>query len=239
MKRSDSRGSLKIEADYSRHQPDEGSLAVRLANGQRQKLYDAFAAVSGLRVADKVLDVGVTASDRYEMNNHLALLYPYKGQLTAAGVEAESYLSRRYPGLAYVQISPGRLPFADGSFDWVHANAVIEHVGSRQQQAGFLAELWRVSRRGVFVTTPDRWAPVEFHTVLPFLHWLPAPLFRACLRALGKGFFAEEAHLNLLDRAQLRRLGAAAGLQNLQVHGVRLFGWTSNLWLSAQRPTVE
>jgi hypothetical protein len=26
----------------------------------------------------------------------------------------------------------------------------------------------------VFVTTPNRWFPLEVHTLLPFVHWLPA-----------------------------------------------------------------
>jgi hypothetical protein len=25
----------------------------------------------------------------------------------------------------------------------------------------------------VFVTTPNRWFPLEVHTLLPFVHWLP------------------------------------------------------------------
>jgi hypothetical protein len=33
-------------------------------------------------------------------------------------------------------------------------------------------ELCRVARR-VFVTTPNRHFPLEVHTLLPFVHWLP------------------------------------------------------------------
>jgi hypothetical protein len=112
---------------------------------------------------------------------------------------------------------------------------VIEHVGSRAQQRDFLAELWRVSRKGIFVTTPNRWFPVEFHTVLPLLHWLPAPWFRALLKLLGRSFYAEEKNLNALGAADLRALAAQAGLQDVSVQGVRLFGWTSNLWLLARK----
>ena len=34
-------------------------------------------------------------------------------------------------------------------------------------------ELCRVSKR-VFVTTPNRMFPLEVHTLLPFVHWLPS-----------------------------------------------------------------
>jgi hypothetical protein len=66
------------------------------------------------------------------------------------------------------------LPFADGEFDLGFSNAVVEHVaGGREGQRSFVHELCRVSRR-VFVTTPNRWFPLEVHTLLPFVHWLPA-----------------------------------------------------------------
>lgn len=229
----------KVEPDYSQYQPGDDSFAAGLGARQRRRLFEVYARFSGLKPEHSVLDVGVTGDASYASNNYFEELYPHKAKVTAAGMDPQSYLTQRYPGLSYVQIAPGPLPFADGAFDYAHASAVIEHVGSRAQQQAFLAELWRVSRRGVLVTTPNRWAPVEFHTVLPFLHWLPAPWFRACLRVLGKGFYAEEANLHLLTKSDLRRLGAAAGMQNIQVQGVRLFGWTSNLWLSAQRPTTE
>jgi hypothetical protein len=66
------------------------------------------------------------------------------------------------------------LPFADGEFDFGFSNAVVEHVaGGRDGQRRFVHELCRVSRR-VFVTTPNRWFPLEVHTLLPLVHWLPA-----------------------------------------------------------------
>ena len=70
----------------------------------------------------------------------------------------------------YVQANGLSLPFADDSFDLVYANAVIEHVGSLEDQQRFIQELDRVGRSWV-VTTPNRWFPVEahYHTVLS--HW--------------------------------------------------------------------
>ena len=226
---------MQVEPEYFRYLPKDGSFATRLGTAQRLRLYQLFMDKAQPSEQDSLLDVGVTASDDYAMNNYLELLYPYKAQITASGVEPTNYLTERYPGLRYVPLTPGRLPFEDASFDFVHASAVIEHVGSRQQQQDFLAELWRVSRKGVFVTTPNRWAPVEYHTVTLLLHWLPARWFRACLRRMGRDFFADEANLNLLGRSDLQRLALQAGLQGIETKGIRLFGWPSNLWLSAKR----
>jgi hypothetical protein len=66
------------------------------------------------------------------------------------------------------------LPFSDGEFDLGFSNAVVEHIdGGRSGQQRFVHELCRVST-SVFVTTPNRWFPLEVHTLLPFVHWLPA-----------------------------------------------------------------
>jgi hypothetical protein len=77
------------------------------------------------------------------------------------------------------------LPFADGEFDVGFSNAVIEHVaGGRPGQRRFAHELCRVARR-VFVTTPNRFFPLEVHTLVPFAHWLPPRPRKRVLRARG------------------------------------------------------
>jgi hypothetical protein len=71
-----------------------------------------------------------------------------------------------------------RLPFADGAFDLVFSNSVIEHVGSEDNQRQFAQEIRRVGRR-YWVQTPNRGFPVEQHLLTPFLHWLPMSLRRS------------------------------------------------------------
>jgi hypothetical protein len=51
----------------------------------------------------------------------------------------------------------------------------------------------------VLFTTPNKRFPVELHTFLPLLHWLPDGAYRAALRALGHSYFADIDNLNLLD----------------------------------------
>jgi hypothetical protein len=38
----------------------------------------------------------------------------------------------------------------------------------------------------VFITTPNRRFPVEVHTMLPIVHWLPDAIAHPVYRALGK-----------------------------------------------------
>lgn len=73
-----------------------------------------------------------------------------------------------------------RLPEADGSFDVVVSNSVIEHV-PLAMRAGFVSELRRVGRR-FLVQAPAFEFPVEPHFIFPMLHWLPRWLGRPLVR---------------------------------------------------------
>jgi ubiquinone/menaquinone biosynthesis C-methylase UbiE len=205
---------------------------------QRRKMFGAFLQAFNPSDADSVLDVGVTGDQDHHHTNYFEALYPHKSRVTATGLEDASFLERLYPGMRFVQADGLDLPFPDRSYDYVHSSAVIEHVGSSERQATFLRELWRVARGGIFVTTPNRWFPVEFHTILPVIHYLPPKAFRACLRALGNEFFADEANLNLMSRASLWRAAQAAGLESFEIQTVPLAGWPSNLLLIARRPRL-
>lgn len=122
-----------------------------------------------------------------------------------------------------------------GTFDLVIASATVEHVGNLANQARMVASCIRLANRYAVITTPNRWHPLEFHTHIPLLHWLPKPLHRRLLRAIGFSFFADEDNLNLLDRAALERMVADNPVRHLieewRISTVRLFGFVSNLVL--------
>lgn len=59
--------------------------------------------------------------------------------------------------------------YADGSFDAVFSNSVIEHLGSDDAVARFAREARRVGQR-YWVQTPAHTFPIEAHTGLPF-YW--------------------------------------------------------------------
>ena len=212
-----------------------GSLPTRVAKRQRRLMFERFMAALSPSEKDDVLDVGVTNDRLHDHSNYLEAWYPHKRRLTAAGLEDASFLEEAYPGLRFVQADARDLPFSDGSYDVVHSSAVIEHVGNHEKQTACLREIWRVARRGIFVTTPNRWFPIEVHTVLPVLHWLPPGIFRAILRMAGRSFFADEANLNLMSRSSLAAAARAAGIRDFRIETVSLMGWPSNLVLIARK----
>ena len=135
-------------------------------------------------------------------HNFFEELYPWRRRITALGLHDGTAFRRRYPEVAYVQGDACALPFPDESFDVVFSNAVIEHVGDAERQRLFVAEALRVGRR-VFLTTPNRWFPIEVHTRLPLVHWLPQGVAARAYDLSGMGW-AKENHL--LGSRDLRRL---------------------------------
>jgi ubiquinone/menaquinone biosynthesis C-methylase UbiE len=210
------------------------SLPVKVAAYQRRRMYERFLQECRVEPDDTILDVGVTSDRTYSSSNYLEAWYPYKSKITAAGIDDASFLEDDYPGMRFVQADGLNLPFTDGSFDVVHSSAVIEHVGSFQNQIRLIAECARVSRKAVFITTPNRWFPIEFHTVLPFVHWLPKSLFRSLMRLSGREFFAHERNLNLMTAEELRSAAIIASTSLSSSYVVKtqsLAGWPSNLLL--------
>lgn len=224
---------MAVNAQYNLAKPD--SIPIKVAGYQRRRMFNAFLSATGIQEQDSVLDLGVTSDQTYSHSNYFELWYPHKHRITASGVDDASFLEQMHPGLRFVFADGRELPFDEQQFDYVHSSAVLEHVGSRQKQAAFLREAWRVARKGIFITTPNRWFPIEFHTVMPFVHWLPAAAFRNLCKRRGLEFFASEDNLNLLSASHLRQIAAEAGLENVRVTSVTLAGWPSNLLLSARR----
>ena len=172
--------------------------------------------------ATTVLDVGVDEVGFGAEGGHAGCgthnffeeLYPWRDRITALGLHDGAGFRESYPTIPYLQGDACALPFADGSFDIVFSNAVIEHVGDIDRQRLFVAEALRVGRR-VFLTTPNRWFPLEVHTRLPLVHWLPPAHAGAVYRAVGKPWAQEIWPLGPQALASLFPSGAPVRVVNL------------------------
>ena len=153
------------------------------------------------RGIDSVLMVGVTGA---EFDNNPLL--PHNGLI-------EKLIAENHPvkmGINVVpavtpypfQIADARdMPFDDDFVDFALANAVIEHVGGLLDQQRMVNEMTRVARSWV-ITTPNKWFPVESHTHVLFLHWLPAWRRRCNERRAKQGY----SRFDLLSYWQFKAL---------------------------------
>jgi SAM-dependent methyltransferase len=157
----------------------------------------------GTTVLDAGVDeLGFGAPTGCSTLNFFEELYPWPERITALGLHDGRAFGERYPHIRYVRGDACALPFPDASFDLYFSNAVIEHVGDRSRQAELVHEALRVARR-VFIATPNRWFPVEVHTRLPFVHWLPSTVANRAYELTGKDWAKAN---ELLGPADLRRL---------------------------------
>jgi hypothetical protein len=94
----------------------------------------------------------------------------------------------------------------------------------------------RVSQ-SFFITTPNRWFPVELHTAWPFLHFLPKKVYRKVLAALGEAYWSKEENLNLLGKKELKTLFPKK--VHLTIASTRLLGLSTNLIVYGKSPQAN
>lgn len=187
------------------------SAAVGLADTvslrSRKRKLELFLAEMRPTAETTVLDVGAheqafAETTEASTNNFFEEFYPWPERITALGLHSGEGFRAHYPTIRYVQGDGLSLPFDDDAFDIVFSNAVIEHVGGVEQQRQFVAEATRVGKRS-FLTTPNRRFPIETHTKLPFVHWLPQRLEHRVYDTLGRHWATK---IDLLSAPDFRAL---------------------------------
>ena len=120
------------------------------------------------------------------------------------------------------------MSFEDNSFDIVTSSATIEHVGNFKNQIKFIQECLRVSKHKIFITTPNRYYPIELHTKIPLIHFLPKNIHRKILHFLGENFLSLEENLNLLTKNDILKICQILEIKKFKIEEIKLFGFVSN-----------
>lgn len=151
----------------------------------------------------KVLDLG--GWNGSHINALLSGTEVDRANVYVADIDERAVLSaqRKYGFTPVVVPESGTLPFPDGFFDIVFCSSVLEHVTipksmvwdlasgkefTRQavaHQTDFAAEIRRLGRK-YYVQVPYRGFPIETHSWLPLLSYLPRPLQMAVMRLSNK-----------------------------------------------------
>jgi hypothetical protein len=222
----------RLDEKYYQALPSR-SLGERVAIAARNRIYNDFIRVCRPNPGDSILDIGV--SDVIgAAANMLERKYPYPDKITAAGLGNAEDFRAAFPAVRYVRIAPNRpLPFKDGAFDIATSNAVLEHVGSRDNQEFFISEMLRVARK-IFVSVPNRLFPVEHHTAIPFLHFWNKSFIFAC-KMMNADDWLDEKNLILMSKAGLATLVPSLPETEVDYTGIRLGRFSSNLFLAVEK----
>ena len=160
----------------------------------------------------RILDVGGDASYWHPFAARLAALpiTVLLANLRPSEVQIDD------PRFSFKQANACDLSFApDGSFDLVHSNSVIEHVGLWRDMKAMADEIRRVGS-SYYVQTPYFWFPYEPHARMPGYQFLPRRVRARLHTAASIGFYPRAADLHeamahaqdatMLDKRQMRAL---------------------------------
>jgi hypothetical protein len=206
-----------------------GGIIEGILSSQRRALFEAFAAFRKEDADGTVLNVCMQAGPLFGDSDYLSAW-------SENTERARQSLHAIPPHVLHA--GSLRLPYTDNRFDWVFCNEVIEHAGNTEWQAALVAELYRVARKGVFLTTSNRRHPLEFKTRRPLIHLLPTSLWRRLLWWSGKEQWAQDGMLHLVDAPAL--YGFAASLPDAPAHDVghkRVFGIKAHFFLMINKRT--
>ena len=114
------------------------------------------------------------------------------------------------------------------SSDLVVSNATIEHVGNTLNQKKMLENVIKLTKKIFVITTPNKFYPIELHTKIPLIHWLPKSIYRKILKFLGLCFYANEENLNLLSVNELKKMLDIYKIK-YEIRFIKLFFFKSNI----------
>ena len=148
----------------------------------------------------KILDYGCGSG-------HIARYFAKRNDVTAADIADQRDADQRN-GMRFVLIESGRMPFEDASFDIVLLNHVIAYVPDQER---LMLEVRRILRDGgvCYFATPNRNFPLEAHSKIPLIHYLPWPVFFA----IFKRVMCSDQPVYLLSYRDMVRLIHAAGFK--------------------------
>lgn len=146
-----------------------------IGRGKRKaaKILAVLRTVKDIRSAD-VLDVGTGSG----------VIASHISKKCKSFVSVDVVDRRIDKGYRFMQVAGAKLPFKNNSFDIVVSNQVIEHMPAQQVHVN---EIYRVLKKsGVcYMSTPNRWWPIEVHSGLPCIGWLPRNISEKILKLFG------------------------------------------------------
>ena len=178
-----------------------------------------------------VTDIGTTNDDEFESSNliikNLKKIKEYKS------ISDQLITSKYFIKTLNKSITSNfaENEFSEFSSDLIISNATIEHVGSLDNQIKMIQNIIKLTKKVFVISTPNKFYPLEFHTKIPILHWLPNHYFRKIIKIFGYKDLSEERNLNLLSKSQFVKILNKLNFKDYKFEYINLFFFKSNIIL--------
>lgn len=180
-----------------------------------------------LSTPSRGLDVGCQTGDLTDyLNAHTSMSWE--------GIDPALPGSEKSPqGASLHSAAADNMPYPDYYFDCLLLANVFEHIPPERRQASFL-EMYRVLRPGSIVVgqLPNPYFPIESHSRLPFMGWLPFKLQKKYWRLSSVPW---EHDFFTVTVRHVRREAEQAGFQVVHVNN---FNYPPEALPAAARPVA-
>jgi hypothetical protein len=216
-----------LKKSYHNHQ---SSFIFKLLEKYRNKIYLKFIEHIPFNSKTTLIDIGTTNVD-LDHENYLVNKYPYKRSITCLSNQTLSLIKKKFPQIKTIKSDGRETKLKNNKFDIVHSNATIEHVGNFNNQIKFVKETLRISKKYIFITTPNRNFFFDLHTIIPIIHWFPKKIHRLILKKIGHNFLSKEENLNLLNNEDLEKICKIIKIKKYIIDSIKILGFRTNLIL--------
>ena len=204
------------------------SFIDRIVKKKRQEMLDIInKKLRDIKIHD-ALDIGTTNDQDYQSSNFL--IKNLKNISEFKSVSDQHIDDNFFSKISTKSITDNFTNEEIDNFksDLVISNATIEHVGNFENQIKMVKNVVKLARKFFIITTPNRYHPLDFHTKLPFIHWLPKNVHRSLLNFIGLNYFAKEENLNLFSEQDLNVCMKESGIKNYEIFYINLLNFKSN-----------
>jgi ubiquinone/menaquinone biosynthesis C-methylase UbiE len=223
-----------INQNYSRYFFGTKSFINSIIKKKRIEINRIIEEEIDYEKSKNLLDVGTTSSLEKHENQIIKYFYNKIDISCLSNLSLEE-LKSIYSKISVHKGDGRKMSFVTNNFDIVTSSATIEHVGNFNNQLKFISECLRVSKHKLFITTPNRYFPIEMHTKIPLIHFFPKKIHRKILNLIGEKYLSLEENLNLLSKNDLFRICKILSIKNFEIKEIKLFGFVSNYILIAEK----
>lgn len=204
------------------------SFVDRVAVKKRQEMCDVINKELSNDIIHDALDIGSTNDTENESSNYI--IKNLKSIKIYKSISDQEIRNNLFSKTLKKSITENFINDEIQSMksDLVLSCATIEHVGSFENQKKMVQNILRLSKKYFIITTPNRYHPIDFHTKLPIIHWLPKIIHRKILKILKLDFFSKEENLNLLSKNEIKLILKSCNVSNFKIFDISLLGFKSN-----------